>query len=311
MRTILLPALCIFFLSFLDVHADLYRWQDANGSWHVANDIEKVPERYRDQAKTKALKEPEVETSPAADQMKEQPAVEALPTPKKMQTAKGTSNTAPEQKTYTIEYEETDHNLGLEVTLNDNHTFTFMLDTGASFVVLSKETAEEMGYDPEKILPRLYFSTANGIISSRLIRLESIKVGEAILRDVTAVVQEEDNLAVQGLLGLSFLNEFDWSNDTMNEVLTLREFTNRPEEDVYGGHNEKWWRKKFEEANKKIKYTEEERDAWKALRPKTSNKKKFIEEHVRILEANRTFFREELEILDRKANRYQVPRYWR
>ena len=33
--------------------------------------------------------------------------------------------------------------------------------------------------------------------------------------------------------------------------------------------------------------------------------------YVKVLEANLDFYREELAILDRKANRYEVPRSWR
>ncbi len=311
MRGILLIAFTLLLLFCPAVHGDLYRWQDSAGDWHVANDIDKVPERYREEARSKALTEPEVDEPKSATQGTQTPSIEAFAAPKGLKETGATPNTTPEQKIYTIEYEETDHRLDLQVTLNDAHTFTFMLDTGASFVVLSRETAEQMGYDPDKILPRLYFSTANGMITSRLIRLESVKVGAAIVRDVTAVVQEEHNLGFQGLLGLSYLNEFDWSNDTMNEVLTLREFTNRPEDEVYGGHNEKWWRKKFQEAKKKIKQIEDTIKKLKAEKIFVIYLKREREKELRILDANLDFFREELAILDRKANRYEVPRYWR
>lgn len=306
MQKILSLAFLILFASSYALHADLYRWQDENGNWHVANDLEKIPEQYKEQAKEKALRETKEERPPSQPM-----AEEALTFPKTLQVSGVRTETESQAKTYSIEYLETDNRLELEVTFNGNHTFDFMLDTGASYVVLSKEAAEQMGYDPEEILPRLYVSTANGVITSRLVRLASVKVGDAEVHDVTALVQEEDNLGVKGLLGLSFLNEFDWSNDTMNGVLTLREFTNRPGDEVYGGHNRKWWGKKFGDAKKKIEVTEARLERIGELRFKVLRDKRLKEKEIRILEANRAFYKEELEILDRKANRYMVPRYWR
>ncbi len=270
MRTIFLSALCIFFLSSLEVHADVYRWQDKNGSWHFTDRLDKVPLEYKDQVKSEVLPEQPKEALPPIPQ-----ATAVEDSRKKDEPKEESENSESEAgpKTYKIEYTDTEYILKLDVTINGNHTFPLLLDTGATFVSLSKEVGEELGYHRDDILPRLFISTANGVITCSLVRLDSVQVGDAIVHDVTAIVcgndedeveqAEEDEsgeeyIVTKGALGLSFLNEFDWSNDTMEEVLILREFTNKPKDDVYGGHNEKWWRKKFEAVKKEIKETEDQ-----------------------------------------------------
>ncbi len=308
MRKILLFIVCLFLLPALAAQADLYKWQDKDGNWNFADDLDKVPLRYRDQVKRQAVPEDAQEATPPIpkdigakdpakpDGSKEKPAI---------------TQPAPGQKSYEIKCAKKDGSLTLDVTLNEKHTIPFVLDTGASSIALSKEVAEELGYTPDDILPRVFVSTANGVITCRLIRLSSVQVGDACVHDVVALVHGEDELGVKGLLGLNFLSEFDWSNDTMDEVLTLREFTNSPDEDVYGGHSEKWWRKKFEDAKKDVKKIEKQLQEIKELQTKTLNQRTWREWQVKILDANLSFYKEELVLLDRKASRYMVPRSWR
>jgi len=326
MRTVFFFTLYILLFLPLAAQADIYRWQSSDGSWHFSDNLSKVPSRYRDQVKREALPE-KAEENPSPIQ--EETAVQNPENPDALGEAKaeGKEEVAAVEKeeaveekakepdsgtkTYKIEYTEAEDSLELDVTFNEDKTFTFVLDTGASFVTLSRKSAEKLGYDPEEILPRVYMSTANGLVSANLIRLASVQVGDAVVHDVTAIVHGGEELGIDGLLGLSFLNEFDWSNDTMNEVLILKEFKNKPEDEVYGGHNEKWWRKKFEVAKKKIKRTEDYIEELKAMNMIVLYKRKRRDKEVKIQEANRDFHREELHILDRKANRYEVPRYWR
>lgn len=329
MRTVVFITICIFLFLPLAAQADLYRWQDSSGEWHFCDDPSKIPERYRDQVKREAL--PESPETPPPPIVESGPVKEtAVAEPSGEEARKPDSEVGP--KTYMIEYTETEYSLKLDVTINENHTFPFLLDTGATFVSLSKSVGKELGYNRHDILPRIYISTANGLITCSLVRLDSVQVGDAVVRDVTAIVcgdnedeveqdeeeeNEEENIITRGALGLSFLNEFDWSNDTMEEVLTLKEFSHKPEDDVYGGHNEKWWRKKFKAAKKEIKETEEQIELVKDNEEtrkkgiKTLYNSIIMEREIEILKANRDFFREELAILDRKANRYEVPRSWR
>jgi clan AA aspartic protease (TIGR02281 family) len=322
MRTLI--SFTLFILIFLPpaVQADIYRWQDNSGSWHITDDPSTIPSRYRDQVKKEVLPEqPEEEPPPVEEDLPvqipegDEETAEAEEEEAATDAEEDSDEKSPETdtgpKTYKIEYTETEDSLELDVILNEKHTFTFMLDTGASYIILSREVAEELGYDPDEIMARVYVSTANGVITSRLVRIPTVQVGDAVVHNVKALVQEEENMGVKGLLGLSFLNEFDWSNDTMEEVLTLKEFTNKPEDEVYGGHNEKWWKKKFKDAKKQINEIQENLQELEDLKFKIVSRNSTRDWYVKIEEANLEFYKEELSLLDRKANQYAVPRSWR
>lgn len=82
----------------------------------------------------------------------------------------------------------------------------FMVDTGASTVVLSPQDAKRLGFD----LPARAFtgraSTANGIVATAPVRLERVAIGDFERRNVPASVNG-GALSVS-LLGMSLLTEF-------------------------------------------------------------------------------------------------------
>ncbi|MBM3633646.1 MAG: TIGR02281 family clan AA aspartic protease [Alphaproteobacteria bacterium] len=82
---------------------------------------------------------------------------------------------------------------------------SFMVDTGASKVVLTLADAKRLGIDVESLSFNEPMQTANGISFGSPIRLAEIKVGTLILRDVTASVSQ--NLTHPSLLGMSFLKK--------------------------------------------------------------------------------------------------------
>ena len=48
---IIIPAIMVIFLSAAVCHADFYQWVDRSGVLHIADDLHKVPEEYRDRVK--------------------------------------------------------------------------------------------------------------------------------------------------------------------------------------------------------------------------------------------------------------------
>jgi aspartyl protease family protein len=82
----------------------------------------------------------------------------------------------------------------------------FIVDTGASQVVLSHGDAERIGIDTDALnyLGRAY--TANGEVRTASVRLDSIEVGPVRHENVRAVVNQGD---MEGsLLGMSYLQRF-------------------------------------------------------------------------------------------------------
>ena len=95
------------------------------------------------------------------------------------------------------------------VILNQTIQAHMLLDTGATYTVVSRGLAASLGlYEAS----RATLSTANGLISVPLARLQSIKVGAAEALDLTVAIQDVSvNSTVGGLLGLDFLSRFNTS----------------------------------------------------------------------------------------------------
>jgi len=81
-----------------------------------------------------------------------------------------------------------------------------MVDTGASMVVLSYEAAERAGLRPHSLDFSGRASTANGVSKIAPVRLDRVRVGGIMLRDIPAAVAEPGVLR-QNLLGMTFLRK--------------------------------------------------------------------------------------------------------
>ena len=97
-----------------------------------------------------------------------------------------------------------------DATVNDQPV-RFVVDTGASVVVLSGADAKRAGLDYRKG-KRAAMQTANGATTGYFVRLDRIRVGGIELGNVDAVVVEE-GLGTFGLLGMSFLNRVEMRRD--------------------------------------------------------------------------------------------------
>ena len=95
-----------------------------------------------------------------------------------------------------------------------------LVDTGASWVVLTAEDGRRLGFDLDDLRYTVPVQTANGTIYAASVRLRTLTVGKISINDVDALVAKRGPLR-ENLLGLSFLNRlsgFDFSNG----YLTLR-----------------------------------------------------------------------------------------
>ena len=95
---------------------------------------------------------------------------------------------------------------------------TFMVDTGASDVVLAPNDARRIGIDPATLVFDQFAETANGTVSGAAIRLDSLVVGSIEMNQLPATVNGAD--MSESLLGMEFLNRLHgWRVE--NGVLTL------------------------------------------------------------------------------------------
>jgi len=82
-----------------------------------------------------------------------------------------------------------------------------VIDTGASFVGLNAEQAQRLGIDFRRG-QRVIEQTANGPIASHMVILASVQVGDVVLANVPATVQEGGQLPF-ALIGMSFLKQVE------------------------------------------------------------------------------------------------------
>lgn len=83
---------------------------------------------------------------------------------------------------------------------------TFVVDTGASMIALTRADAVKAGFDPKALSYDQTSMTANGAARMAEVRLRSIVLGNKSFQDVAASVLDSD-LDVS-LMGMSFLSRF-------------------------------------------------------------------------------------------------------
>lgn len=101
-------------------------------------------------------------------------------------------------------------------TIN-GHTVEFMLDTGSTDIAIPADLARSLGLQR---LGQMEFNTANGVASGYLTRLDSVRVGNIELHDLSASINPNmsDDIV---LLGMSFLKKIEFTQ--RGDTLTLRQ----------------------------------------------------------------------------------------
>ena len=112
----------------------------------------------------------------------------------------------------------------VHATLNGRVTGLFLLDTGASYCVLAPATAQRLGLSPTAgEAGEAELKTANGVVHAPVVRLRTVDVGSNRAHDVPAVVHTAVAPPLDGVIGLSYLNNFTtYSIDSRRRVLRLR-----------------------------------------------------------------------------------------
>ena len=195
----ILSGILIFVILFLRspsaLGAEFYRWVDQSGVVHFTDNLHNIPEKQRGTATRIQAKEPARGPEPPAP----------LP-PRKA----------------SIPIEKQGQVVIVEATLNQKTSARFVVDTGASYTMISNAVAKSLDIDISQSQPTVPFQTANGIIQAPLAKLESIMVGGMEIKDLTAAIHDiAPESRVAGLLGLNFLSNFRMDIDTQKGVLHL------------------------------------------------------------------------------------------
>ena len=187
---------CLFSLPANSLPAgEYYRWVDDNGVLHITDNLHNVPPKQRGNVnRVQAQESPRV----AEPEIKPAPKKASIPLEKHGQVAI------------------------VQATLNNKKSAKFVVDTGASYTLISNALARELAIDVGQNPKTLPFQTANGLIEAPVTNLESITVGGMEIRNLPAAVHDAvPDPEVAGLLGLNFLSNFRMDIDTQKGMLYL------------------------------------------------------------------------------------------
>jgi clan AA aspartic protease (TIGR02281 family) len=256
--------------------ADIYRWTDAQGRTRFTQDLSQVPPEQRAAAERTGRKETRSSEPPPA-------ALTRVAT-----AARGRAGRAIE-----IPFERQGNAMIVYVRVNDAVTAPFLVDTGASDVVVPGHVARAAGIRVTRDTPRQSYQTANGMIDSPIVTLASVEVGAARVENLRGSLS--DSMAV-GLLGASFFNNFTFQVDPAAHLITLL-----PNAQLRGGASQPEWRERFQELRREIA----------AIDAHTAGAALLDDARVRTFAQKRAALEAELEALDREATVAGVPQAWR
>ena len=176
--------------------AEYFRWVDENGVLHITDNLHNVPPPQRPKAGRVIAPE-----SPRPVEPERKPA----PTNKA---------SVPMEKHGAVAL--------VQATLNNKRAAKFVVDTGASYTLISNALANDLGINLGANPRTLPFQTANGLINAPITNIESISIGGLEIRNLAIAIHDavpDPNVA--GLLGLNFLSNFKMDIDTQKGLLHL------------------------------------------------------------------------------------------
>ena len=268
-------------------YGEMYKWVDEKGTLHFADDLSKVPEKYRPDAEMQ--KAPKEISSPEIKEKTKGPPA-SLTTP-----------TTSEPQGFEVDLFRR-HELWLaEVILNERVKRYLVIDSGASFILINQQTAKDLGVTINESTPFIPSTTVSGMILTPLVTLKSVKVGKAAVENVETVVYSMPS-GQDGLLGNSFLNKFRVVLDGINSKMILYAMKGIPSPDRPGGYSRDYWVGQFRFYNRNLAELQKLKARYESQGARS--------------EANRVtnaiqYFENQLSDLERRASFAGVPRNWR
>jgi clan AA aspartic protease (TIGR02281 family) len=279
----LLFFIAVVVIIVLPSYGEVYKWVDEKGTIHFADDLSNIPERFRAEAVKR-----DTPGESYGPEVKDKPA----------RPASITRTTQPEGIEINLLRQ---HELMVaEVILNDRLKQHFVVDTGASFTLISRQAARELDLRIDETTPFIPIFTVSSLIFTPLVTLKSLRVGKVEMENVDALIH--DMPSGEGLLGNSFLSRYRVILDSYLGKMTIYSTEGISSPDRPGGYERGYWTGQFRFY---IRILDDLKNAKKQYERKGASS-----ELNRVNNAIR-YFENRLDELERKASSAGVPRNWR
>jgi clan AA aspartic protease (TIGR02281 family) len=123
---------------------------------------------------------------------------------------------------HVIQCDKIGNNLVVHTVLNRKVKASLLLDTGCSETQISEDVAKKLGIrtaNSNTVFCRL----ADGrTVAGKEINIKEMKIGTVRVKNIHAIVLGSDQVGQNGLLGMSFLNNFIFKVDSQKAELVLQ-----------------------------------------------------------------------------------------
>jgi clan AA aspartic protease (TIGR02281 family) len=202
----LMALICLSLLLALPVSAALYRWFDAQGQVHYSTKPPTFPVENLEIKRGGSWHPYRLQDSPPASTTR----TVRVPSPQ------------PQAMRIEIPYRKQQNIILVEVTLNAMYTTHFMIDTGATYTIISSSVAENLRLEPDPETPLMTLQAASGEIDAPVVNIDTITFGTLNIPNVMAAIHDMDSSPdVSGVIGLNLLNRFTMTVDASRHILIL------------------------------------------------------------------------------------------
>ena len=200
MKLLLAALLVSFCLLAVGVSAqEFYRWVEKNGRIHFTDNFPSIPQKYRHKVEKRRFRPN-----------------------KAMHHLTGRSQPVSSTQKFVVPFTRYGNRIIVEGIVNGMGTMKFILDTGADLTLIPRSLVQQLGISLDNSIA-ITITGISGTIVEPLVKIDSLKVGEAEVRNLDVVVNKEASLSGQGLLGGDFLGQFRVGIDyTENQLILER-----------------------------------------------------------------------------------------
>lgn len=107
------------------------------------------------------------------------------------------------------------------VRIDGGPKLQLLVDTGASLVALAPKAARQTGLDEKPVQERRPMNTANGTITARIVRSQSLRIGDFVRSGISIALLDRSLGELDGLLGMNAFEGFDVNIDHRQGRLIL------------------------------------------------------------------------------------------